>query len=297
MDAAGEASPETLQWRGTDRFEVIRCIGRGGMGVVYEARDAERRQRVALKTLVHYDPASLFLIKQEFRTLADVQHRNLVRLHELVATLADDDVAAARESVKTAMSAWSYDGYSVQHWQAMVMDAFIELYSGAGARAFDRVAKDERAVKRSFLLKGQFVRGTDEYIRGIAAVAACQAGSTSRPARLARARQMALKLEAEQMAWTAPLAAIVSAGASSLDGDGQAAAASLERAIESAVAADMSLYAAAARYQLGRRLGGQRGEDLVIQAERAMKAQDVRCPERFAAMLVPGQWTATTKVP
>ena len=67
MDAAGEASPETLQWRGTDRFEVIRCIGRGGMGVVYEARDAERRQRVALKTLVHYDPASLFLIKQEFR--------------------------------------------------------------------------------------------------------------------------------------------------------------------------------------------------------------------------------------
>ena len=226
-----------------------------------------------------------------------MQHRNLVRLHELVATLADDDVAAARESVKTAMSAWSYDGYSVQHWQAMVMDAFIELYSGAGARAFDRVAKDERAVKRSFLLKAQFVRGTDEYIRGIAAVAACQAGSTSRPARLARARQMALKLEAEQMAWTAPLAAIVSAGASSLDGDGQAAAASLERAIESAVAADMSLYAAAARYQLGRRLGGQRGEDLVIQAERAMKAQDVRCPERFAAMLVPGQWTATTKVP
>ncbi|HEX4447065.1 MAG TPA: serine/threonine-protein kinase, partial [Polyangiaceae bacterium] len=52
---------------------------------MYEARDAERRQRVALKALLHYDAASLFLLKQEFRTLADVQHRNLVRLYELVA--------------------------------------------------------------------------------------------------------------------------------------------------------------------------------------------------------------------
>ncbi len=83
--AAGAATPGALDWRGTQRFEVIRCIGRGGMGVVYEARDAERRQRVALKTLLHYDAASLFLLKQEFRTIADVQHRNLVRLHELVA--------------------------------------------------------------------------------------------------------------------------------------------------------------------------------------------------------------------
>ncbi len=82
---AGEGTPEAVDWSGTARFEVVRCIGRGGMGVVYEARDAERRQRVALKTLLHFDAASLFLLKQEFRTLADVRHPNLVRLHEFVA--------------------------------------------------------------------------------------------------------------------------------------------------------------------------------------------------------------------
>ncbi|HEY5077668.1 MAG TPA: protein kinase, partial [Acidimicrobiia bacterium] len=76
---------ELLDWRGTERFEVLRCIGRGGMGAVYEARDRERQQRVALKTLVHFDPASFYLFKQEFRTLADVHHANLVRLYELVA--------------------------------------------------------------------------------------------------------------------------------------------------------------------------------------------------------------------
>jgi serine/threonine protein kinase len=88
--APGAPEAESLDWRGTSRFEVIRRIGRGGMGAVYEARDAERRERVALKTLLQFDPAGLFLFKQEFRALADVQHRNLVRLHEFVATEGDD---------------------------------------------------------------------------------------------------------------------------------------------------------------------------------------------------------------
>ena len=72
------------EWEGTDRYEVVGRLGQGGMGVVYEVLDRERGEHVALKTLPRFTPAALYLFKFEFRTLADVHHTNLVRLHEMV---------------------------------------------------------------------------------------------------------------------------------------------------------------------------------------------------------------------
>ena len=73
------------EFRGTDRFRVIRRIGAGGMGVVYESFDCQRDARVALKFLPDADPAALSRFKQEFRTLADVSHPHLVSLYELIS--------------------------------------------------------------------------------------------------------------------------------------------------------------------------------------------------------------------
>lgn len=70
------------------------------------------------------------------------------------------------------------------------------------------------------------------------------------------------------------------------------AVASLREATKRADAADMTLYAAAARHRLGLALGGEEGARLVDQAAGAMNAQGVRAPERFAAMLVPGRWAS-----
>jgi hypothetical protein len=111
---------------------------------------------------------------------------------------------------------------------------------------------------------------------------------------LAEARQLAKRLERERMPWTAPLAAILTAASANAGGDHARAKASLEAAVDLARAADMALYAAAARYQLGSLLGGDRGAELVTQAEEVMQAQDIRAPARFASMLVPGRWEAKT---
>jgi hypothetical protein len=67
------------------RLSIARKLGEGGMGVVYEAFDAQRKGRVALKTLNRLDAASVYRLKNEFRALADLTHENLVRLHELFA--------------------------------------------------------------------------------------------------------------------------------------------------------------------------------------------------------------------
>ena len=69
---------------GTERYEIVRCIGQGGMGTVYEARDRVRGAWVALKVLHGIDPQSVLMLKQEFRTIARVSDRHLVTLHDLV---------------------------------------------------------------------------------------------------------------------------------------------------------------------------------------------------------------------
>jgi serine/threonine protein kinase/tetratricopeptide (TPR) repeat protein len=67
------------------RFDIVRRLGEGGMGVVYEARDLERGERVALKTLRSYSAEALVRFKREFRALQDLHHPNLVALGELIS--------------------------------------------------------------------------------------------------------------------------------------------------------------------------------------------------------------------
>jgi eukaryotic-like serine/threonine-protein kinase len=67
------------------RFDLIRRIGAGGFGIVYEAHDGKRGTRVALKELRSSRTSSLLRFKQEFRALADLAHPNLVNLYELLA--------------------------------------------------------------------------------------------------------------------------------------------------------------------------------------------------------------------
>lgn len=63
-----------------DRFEIIREIGAGGMGVVYEAFDRKRNLRVALKAA---KPGFQRLLSPELEGALTVRHPNVCRVNEI----------------------------------------------------------------------------------------------------------------------------------------------------------------------------------------------------------------------
>jgi serine/threonine protein kinase len=72
-----------FQFSGTKRFKVLRKLGEGGMGAVYECRDQETGLEVALKTLPFSAASTLLQFKDEFRQFQGIHHQNLVSLGEL----------------------------------------------------------------------------------------------------------------------------------------------------------------------------------------------------------------------
>lgn len=66
-----------------DRFTVRRLLGRGGMGRVFLAHDAELEREVALKVVDSVDPRAFVQFKGEFRRTAALTHPNVVQLYEL----------------------------------------------------------------------------------------------------------------------------------------------------------------------------------------------------------------------
>ena len=67
-------------------FKIIGVLGRGGMGVVYEAIELELNRRVALKVLpatALVDSAQIARFKNEARAVAQLQHANIVPVYRV----------------------------------------------------------------------------------------------------------------------------------------------------------------------------------------------------------------------
>jgi eukaryotic-like serine/threonine-protein kinase len=73
-----------------ERYEVNRRLGRGGMGVVYAARDRVLDRDVAVKVLDAPDPGGELSrrLQEEARILARLEHPGIVPVHD-AGTLAD----------------------------------------------------------------------------------------------------------------------------------------------------------------------------------------------------------------
>jgi serine/threonine protein kinase len=83
--ASGALPPVSAHEIGTlGDFRVLREVGRGGMGVVYEAEQVSLRRRVALKVLpfaAALDSRQLQRFKNEAMAAAHLRHENIVPVH------------------------------------------------------------------------------------------------------------------------------------------------------------------------------------------------------------------------
>jgi eukaryotic-like serine/threonine-protein kinase len=89
------------------RFRLIRSIGRGGMGQVYEAEDIELREHVALKAIrpeIAQDPRSVERFKREIHLARQVTHRNVCRIFDVFRhPVTTPDGASAGEMIFLSM--------------------------------------------------------------------------------------------------------------------------------------------------------------------------------------------------
>jgi hypothetical protein len=205
-------------------------------------------------------------------------------LHPIVC-LMDDQVATARDVIARAGAHLSRREVTVLHWQHLQSSAWVELYSGAPAKAVEVLDQRLPAIRRAFLFRVALIKVTATLVRTAAWLGALSEGAPA-PRRLRAAIERAcggLGSDPQSRA----VAILVGAELAVLRGDLDAAAAGYRSAALGFDATDTLTFADAARWRLGELLGGDEGRALVDQARAALVAEGIVRPDRVVAMFVP----------
>ena len=151
------------------RYVLRRVLGRGGMGVVYEAVDPELHRVVALKVLRSDLGAQQKRLLGEAQAMAMLSHPNVVTIH---------DVGRAADRVFIVMAL--VQGVSLRHWLAReprsvaaILDAFEQAAEGLCA------AHDAALVHRDFKPENVFVADDGRVLVGDFGLAVGRGDETS----------------------------------------------------------------------------------------------------------------------
>jgi serine/threonine protein kinase len=228
------------------------------------------------------------LLLQEARERGDLYAAtNLGTFVGHLTWLAADDPQGAERDMHAVMALWSHQGFHVQHLTGLMGRIQIALYRGDGAAAWRIISREWQDLKRSLFLRVQTVRLFMRDLRARSALAAAREAADPRPL-LRAARRDARRIEREHLPWSQPLAERIGAALAAAGGDEFEAAELLKRAAAGFEAADMGLFAAAARRRQGQILGGEQGSSLIAQADGWMERQQIGNPRRMTAMYMPG---------
>jgi len=86
-DSEGQGAGEDLVGQRIASFDLVEMIGRGGMGVVYLARDTKLKRSVAIKTMparLQADLTTRTRFRREAELLASLNHPNIAAIYDII---------------------------------------------------------------------------------------------------------------------------------------------------------------------------------------------------------------------
>ena len=239
-----------------------------------------------LAEVSHRVPALLEAALEQGNVLAATDLRTRLNL----IWLADDDPERARLEVIEALKIWPREGFHLQHYSSMLAMAQIELYTDDAEVAWKHVMVQRKALKESLLLRTQVLRVDSLYLQARTALAAAIHAKVAGKSEmlLKVAERMARRIAKERMPWSDPLAPLIRAPIAHNRGNASQAATLLSEAVKGFDEADMRLRAMTARRRFGQTLGGDRGRELIAEADEWMRNQEIKNPVLMTRMLAPG---------
>jgi hypothetical protein len=221
------------------------------------------------------------------------EHGNLYAVTEIKTRmnfiwLVADDPETARRELAEALRLWSGQGFHRQHYNALLAEVQIALYTGDAHAAWEHVTTRWGDLRRAMLLRIQVLRIEALFLRARSALAIAAHDSPGPAHLIKEAERLARAIEAEHMPWSDPLGWMLQAGVAALRSDRGRAEGLLTRAAGSFQQSGMALHAAVARYRLGELRGNKSGGGLIEQAAQCMTEQGIVNLEGMLRMLAPG---------
>jgi hypothetical protein len=289
-----------LQGRSNDSLkeceEALALLSTRCAGAVWETMSAQRFVIASLFFLGKFRRLAAFVppLLAEAEGTGNLYATTCFRsAYGSVAWLTKDAVQDARHQLDRARHEWRDTGFHLAHYNLLIGDCYVDLYTGDPERARARLLERWSELAHARLLRVGVLRAQLWQLLAGSTVAAARnrlrGGRKSEAhALLSDARGTIRKLRGAPARRAPAMASLLEAAVELADGDEKSARAHLTTSSRAFEEQGMRLFAAAAHVRLGELTPGGAGSSFVESGLAAFRDEGVACPTRMIEMLGPG---------